>query len=265
MADARYLKMLDDLVSAGKLTFKTNEVERILDVSPQAASNLLTRLVTAGLVDRVKRGHYAMRPIGALGTHAASEDIALAVGAAFSDRRHRIAYRSALDHHGLLQHPVREITVATDLRTTLPNLSGWPLRLVLEKPERVTIGALDAAHGARVSSIERALLECAARPELAGGIEVVATALADADVDTAALKDLAHTLNLRAALHRLGSLADALQIDDVASHLEPLAAWGRMVDLDPRAEHDGEDAWRHRKWGVAWPFSLKELQATVRN
>lgn len=246
--------------------FETKDVESLTGSSPQATSNLLSRWVDHGLVDRVARGRYALRPIGALGTRAASEDVALAVGAAFRNRRHRIAYRSALDHHGLLQHPTRQIIVATDTRPTMSTISGRQLRVVFEKPDRLDIGSIDAGHGARVSSLERALLESAARPELAGGIETVATALAGARVDPVVFKGLANELGWRSALHRLGSLAEALEIEPLAAELEPMGAWGRLIQLDPDHEVGrGEpDVWRHDKWGVVWPFSLEELEETVR-
>src|SRR5712691_671254 len=113
-AAPRYIELLDELAVKGKETFTTRDVEELGQLSPQAASNLLTRLVDRGLVDRVARGRYALRPFGALGTRAAAEDIALAVGAGFAGKAHRIAYRSALDWHGLLDHPARQIVVAVD-------------------------------------------------------------------------------------------------------------------------------------------------------
>ena len=50
--------------------------------SKTATANLLKRMQTASLIDRVRRGHYAVRQLGVLGTPAAAEDVALSVGAA---------------------------------------------------------------------------------------------------------------------------------------------------------------------------------------
>ena len=63
----------------------------------------------AGLIDRVRRGHYAVRQLGVLGTPAAAEDVALSVGAALSGVPHRVGYRSALSEHDLVLHPARTI------------------------------------------------------------------------------------------------------------------------------------------------------------
>ena len=262
----RDLVLVDGLLAAGSNIFETADVAARLNLSAQATSNLLTRLVRQGLVDRVARGRYAIRQLGTLGTRAASEDIALAVAAAFQGRPHRIAFRSALDHHGLLVYPSREVIVATDTSTSLSMISGRPTRIVIETSERLGIRAVAAGHGARVSSVERALLESAARPGLAGGIDAVASALSLADVDPDALMQLARELGLRAGLHRLGSLATVLQMEELASCLRPLTASGRVVSLDPEYPSDASPgAWRHAEWGVHWPYPASELLAATQN
>ena len=162
----RTAQLLDDLAADGKEAFTTADIEQYAKLSPQAASNMLSRLVALGLVDRVARGRYVLRPFGALGTRAVTQDIALAVGAVFSGRRHRIAYRSALEWHGLLEHPSRTIVLAVTCRPSLRELSGRPLRSVVERPGRIEVGAIPAGHGACVSSVERTILESAARPWL---------------------------------------------------------------------------------------------------
>jgi predicted transcriptional regulator of viral defense system len=82
------LDLLDDLAAEERVAITTAEVRRRLEMSEQSASNLMTRLVEAGFLDRVARGIFAPRPLGQLGTRAASEDIALAVAAAFATEPH---------------------------------------------------------------------------------------------------------------------------------------------------------------------------------
>src|SRR5204862_7248542 len=50
----RYIELLDELALEGKEVFTTHDVQELGQFSPQAASNLLTRLVHQGLVDRVR-------------------------------------------------------------------------------------------------------------------------------------------------------------------------------------------------------------------
>ena len=133
----------------------------------------------AGLIDRVRRGHYAVRQLGVLGTPAAAEDIALSVGAALTGLPHRIAYRSALHEHDLVVHPARSIHVATDRRVRTRTLSGRPLRIVIEPPEALDVGRVPWGSSS-LSDRHRAVLDAAQRPRLVGGLEVLAEAFAAA-------------------------------------------------------------------------------------
>ena len=133
----------------------------------------------AGLIDRVRRGHYAVRQLGVLGTPAAAEDIALSVGAALTGLPHRIAYRSGLHEHDLVVHPARSIQVATDRRVRTRTLSGRPLRIVIEPPEALDVGRVPWGSSS-LSDRHRAVLDAAQRPRLVGGLEVLAEAFAAA-------------------------------------------------------------------------------------
>ena len=248
--------ILDELAAEGKKVFASAELRMRLGVSPQATSNLLRQLTQAGLVDRAARGHYALRPLGLLGTSAAAEDVALAVGALLADEPHRIAYRSALDYHGLLTHPARTIQVAATRRVQVRRLSARRLQIVHEHPETVRLGAEAAAAGAWVSSHARALLDGATRPELAGGAATLAEALHARPTDPAQLRALAGELHANAALRRLGSLADTLEIHWLANTLERPRPGGDIW-LDPHAER--HRAWRDRKWGVIYNQPPHEL------
>lgn len=120
------LQLADDLVAEGKATFTFEEARKFLDKSSTATANTLSRMVSTGLVDRVRHGRYAIRQLGVLGTPAAAEDVSLAAGAAFAEIPHRIAYRTALDEHDVITHPSRVIQVAYVFR--VPGLYGLPGR-----------------------------------------------------------------------------------------------------------------------------------------
>ena len=148
---ARPLDLVDSLVAEGKEEFTFDEARAALDRSPTATVNTLRRLQDNGLVDRLGRGRYAVRPLGSLHTSATTDDLALAVGATFGDREHRIAYLSALADLGLLSHPVRTITVACTTQVRVPAISRRPLRAVIERAETIHLEAASrpGARGAR--------------------------------------------------------------------------------------------------------------------
>ncbi len=249
---SRTLQLLDEKLTAGQAGLTSREVRERLGLSPQAASNLLTRWRDAGLLDRVAPGHYAIRQIGLLGTRAASEDVALAVGAFFAGEPHRLAYRSALDYHGLLIHPARTIQVACPREVTVKELSGRRLRTIIEPRETVLAGAEEAGHGALLSNVERSLLDGAARMDLIGGADVLAEALGAVQPDPAALQCLAQEIGAATALRRIGSLADQLPIPTLAGRLHPLAPLKSDIALEPRNPAVGDRPFRDRKWRVVW-------------
>jgi predicted transcriptional regulator of viral defense system len=252
MPTIRTLELLDEKLVTGQAHLSARDVREQLGLSPQATSNLLTRWRQAGLVDRVAPGHYAIRQLGRLGTRAASEDVALAVAAFFADEPHRIAYRSALDHHGLLTHPARTIQVASPREITVKQLSGRALQTVIEPREAVLVGAEEAGHGALLSSVGRSLLDGAARMDLIGGAGVLAEALTVAQPDPAALQDLAQELGAAAALRRIGSLADQLPVPALADRLKALATPTSDIQMEPRHPATGKRSFRDRKWRVVW-------------
>jgi predicted transcriptional regulator of viral defense system len=246
------LKPLDDRLAAGRTTLTSRELREELGLSPSAASNLLARWRRAGLVDRVARGRYAIRQIGLLGTRASAEDVALAVSALVGERPHRIAYQSALDFHGLLVRPVRTVQVASPHKLASAFVSGYPLQVVLERSDTVGTGSEPAGFGAFVSSLERALLDAASRPDLVGGFHPLAEALAASEPNSQHLLGLAEQLHAAPAIRRIGSLADQLNLAGLAGELQPLASPQWDLDLDPGLK-GRSDAFRDSEWRIRWP------------
>jgi predicted transcriptional regulator of viral defense system len=256
------LKPLDDRLAVGKSTLTSRELRQELGISPQATSNLLARWRRAGLVDRVARGRYAIRQIGLLGTRASSEDIALAVAALLGSEPHRIAYRSALDFHGLLIRPVRTIQVASPRRLVATNVSGRPIEVILERSETIAIGIEPAGHGAFVSDLERTLVDAASRPDLVGGYLPLAEALVACDPDPARLTALVGELGASAALRRIGSLADRLGLEVLAGKLRLRQPPSSDLDLDPGLKELGV-AFRDPGWRMRWPVQPEALAAEL--
>jgi predicted transcriptional regulator of viral defense system len=251
------------LVAEGREQFTFDEAVDRLGRSATATANALRRLSDAGLIDRVQRGRYVVRHLGVLGTAAAAEDTALAVSAAFSRIPHRIGYRTALDEHDLLSHPVRTIQVATAKRVRMKSISGRPLITVKEPGNSLLVGAT-ARSGTHISNLERALLDAAARPNLIGGtsalVEAIAAAAGAANPDR--LLEYATKLRWSAALRRIGSISDTLELEGLAGKLAPLATPSFDLDLQP-GQH-GPIEWRDRRWRVRWTEPPEEMANVAR-
>ncbi len=256
------LEFLNELVSEGLIQFTSAEAGERLRRSAAATGNLLARLVRDGLLDRVRRGHYSIRQLGTLGTRAAAESVLLSVAAGFRDVPHRVAYRTALDQLDLLAHPSRSIQVALAKPTRSETLSGRRLTVVQEPHLALDVGA-KKQDGVFISDLERSLLDAAARPDLVGGIAVLAEALGAASsrgVDADRLTSYALALTWGPALRRIGSLADTLNIAGLAGRLEPLSKPSGDIDLEPGHE---ASSYRDAKWWVRWDQLPSELQNVV--
>jgi predicted transcriptional regulator of viral defense system len=253
------LEFLDRLVREGKITFTLGDLRRALALSPQAGSNVCSRLVRDGLIDRTSYGHFVIRPLGSLGTRAGAEDTALAVGSLLAGEPHRIAYRSALAHHDLIRHPARVIQVAAPRIVQRDQLSGRPLQMVSESRETVGVGAVDAGWGARVSDLERALLDAARRPGLVGGLDAVAEALSTGrrDVDPVRLRGYARVPSLSAAGRRLASVARRLRFALVAETLTDLPAASAPIAAFPGQRKPV--VWRDSVHGVVWSSTALDI------
>ena len=257
------LALANELVAEGRSMFTFKEAEKRLGKSKTATANLLKRMEKAGLIDRVRRGHYVVRQLGLLGTPVVAEDVALSVGAALRSVPHRIAYRSALYEHDLVVHPVRSIQVAAERRVRTKTLSGGPLQVVVESPERLKVGRVQWGMS-YVSDRHRAVLDAAQRPQLVGGVEVLAEAFAAAahELDAEILMDYARRLGWAAALRRLSSLADALTLAPLEGALQPIRPITADLDLEPGT--DEPTFWRDSRWRVRWPRTVNELLAVIR-
>jgi predicted transcriptional regulator of viral defense system len=257
----RGLRLLDDLVAEGSTGVTSSEIAARLGISSSAASNLVRRLVEAGLLERIRRGTYAIRPVGLLATRTASSELGAAVAAAFGSVAHRIGYRSALDEHELLTHPARTIQVASANQVRLRDLSGRKLRVVLEPRTIVHLGAMRLGES-WLSDLERAVLDAARRPELVGGVATLAEALVSArdDINTTHLVDLASRLRWQTALRRIGSVVDRLAIAPLAGSIELSAKPQWDIELEPSAN---VTRFRDRKWRVRWHIDPAELRGVV--
>ena len=259
----RPLEFIDSFLAEGREEFTFDDARTALERSPTATANVLHRLEVDGLVDRLSRGRYAIRPLGSLNTSTTTDALPLAVAATFGNRAHRIAYLSALSELGLLSHSVRTITVACTTQVRIPSISRRPLRVVIERPETIHIEA-EPIGRSWCSTLERALVETAVRVDLAGGIERLAEALANgvADIDAHRVDLLAHVFGSRglAAERRLASLARALDLPlELAPSVGPRQ---KIIRLDPR---DAKVAWVDDALRVAWNVTADELRAVVGN
>ncbi len=233
--------------------FTFDEFVTAYEGSPTSAANALRALVDKGIIDRVSRGAYVIRPIGRLGTDAAAEDVALVVGARFSGSLHRIAYATALGFHGLLTRPTNRIQVATPRFVDMDRLGERPFQSVAETSTTINAGTIEAGHGALVSNVNRSLIDGVRRLDLVGGISTIADALnrlEQGEYDPAVIVRYSEVLGVPGALRRLGSIAKTIGRDTLADAALEARRHRHLLPVDPRAP--GEPIWVDPDFKVAW-------------
>lgn len=260
------LTLANDLAAKDRTIFTFEDAQQFLKRPSGATANVLRRMLDAGLVDRVKRGHYVIRALGVLGTPAAAESTELAVGAAFRHRFHRMGYCSGIYEHDLTTQPILSIHVAAAASIRAKSLWVQPLHVVLEPEHIIGIGA-EKLGESWVSDLERTLLDCAHRPNLIGGarmlLEAVATAALMRQVDADKLMRYAHELNWASAIRRIGSLADTLELDALSNALKPIRPIRGDLELEPGCEDPIE--LRDPRWHVRWRCSIDEFVGIIEN
>jgi len=102
------------------------------------------------------------------------------------------------------------------------------------------------------------------RPNLVGGAAVLAEAIATAGnrIDVAALIDYAQDLGWAAALRRIGSVADTLEVGGLAGRLHPLKPITADLDLEPGGNMS--HCWRDAHWRVRWQQMPDEIASVVK-
>jgi predicted transcriptional regulator of viral defense system len=259
----RDLLLLDALSRESGDAFTLVAARDILQISSEATSNVLRRLRGEGLVERVSRGHYVIRPFGSLGASVVYESLPKAVASVFEEGTYRIAYLSALGELGLLQHPVPGIFVASTRQVRRQCLGSRRLRIVRERPTTIDLGS-EMVDGAHCSSVERALVEGAHRVDLAGGAQRLCEAMVAATptARTREIERIAAALGTRGqvALRRLASLSSAL---DLTFDFAPLTRRPTsIIRLDPS---DAHFEWMDEHYKVSWNLKISEMRATVMN
>jgi predicted transcriptional regulator of viral defense system len=130
--------------------------------------NLLARAMRSGGVDRVRRGVYVSKTGQYAHTEADPFDVAVAVSADAV-----FCYLSALELYGTVHNVVTVILFYANHRIAAFEYAGRTYRPRHLPAHRVHTQALLRASGRRyqVTSKEQTLIDCLARPALAGGYE----------------------------------------------------------------------------------------------
>ena len=213
-------------------------------VSRGYARKLAHDLVRKGWLQRVRSGTYLLTP-SHRGPEAIPDLDPIRVGSHVVEPYY-FGYATAAELHGIFPQASRVYYVVSTARRTLPRLPPLRFQLVRVRPSHFfgTTGIVRRRERIVVSDLERTLLDCLNRPELAGGISGVAQmlSLAKPRLNWTRLSAHLKRFGRRSLTRRVGYL-----VQRVRPSIPPPERWVRdhlarpgdpYVALDPTAGRD---------------------------
>jgi len=240
----RESRLLARLAGAGHqiIFISVDDIETTLEVPPNTAREIASRLTEKGWLDRLFPGTYLITPLTA-GEEAAYTTHEYLIAAHVAEPMY-IDYYSALSHHGLTEQVPRTVYVVTPTRAQSREIHGVPYR-VTTVTERKFFGCEPSSiegTTVQVSDLERTLVDCADHPEFCGGLRELATAMRTADergCDWDTVGEYLERLDNGAATKRIVYLADQLGIDLPAREELVASFTSGYSSLDPTQPDTG--------------------------
>jgi predicted transcriptional regulator of viral defense system len=213
---ARESRLLARLAGAGHQIISVDDIETTLEVPPNTAREIASRLTEKGWLDRLFPGTYLIIPLTA-GEEAVYTTHEYLIAAHVAEPMY-IGYYSALSHHGLTEQVPRTVYVVTPTRAQSREIHGVPYRVTTVTEQKFFGFEPTSVEGTtvQVSDLEKTLVDCADHPEFCGGLRELATAMRTADergCEWDTVGEYLERLDNGAATKRIIYLADQLGID----------------------------------------------------
>ncbi len=260
-------ELLLRLSAAGRTIFSIAEAQSITGAGYRGTTALLDQLVRKKWLVRLVPGKYLVVPLEAGLESIPMADRFLIACEVLTPLPYYISHYSAMELHGMTTQPVNAVYVSVPRQRTNRLIAGVAYRFVYANPRRfwgwAETWVTDQAQ-VRVSDLEKTLLDCAARPELCGGIAELAKGLwlREGDLNEERLVSYAQRLGHKAAIKRLGFLLEtyALGWPETVAALQACLT-RRYALLDPMLP----DAGPYRaRWRLRINLDPEELKAIVR-
>jgi predicted transcriptional regulator of viral defense system len=212
----RESRLLARLAGAGHQIISVDDIETTLEVPPNTAREIASRLTEKGWLDRLFPGTYLIIPLTA-GEEAVYTTHEYLIAAHVAEPMY-IGYYSALSHHGLTEQVPRTVYVVTPTRAQSREIHGVPYRVTTVTERKFFGFEPTSIEGTtvQVSDLEKTLVDCADHPEFCGGLRELATAMRTADergCEWDTVGEYLERLDNGAATKRIVYLADQLGID----------------------------------------------------
>ncbi len=162
----RESRLLTRLAGAGHQIISVDDIETTLEVPPNTAREIASRLTEKGWLDQLFPGTYLIIPLTA-GEEAVYTTHEYLIAAHVAEPMY-IGYYSALSHHGLTEQVPRTVYVVTPTRAQSREIHGVPYRVTTVTERKFFGFESTSIEGTtvQVSDLEKTLVDCADHPEL---------------------------------------------------------------------------------------------------
>ena len=260
----RESRLLARLAGAGHQIISVDDIETTLEVPPNTAREIASRLTEKGWLDRLFPGTYLIIPLTA-GEEAVYTTHEYLIAAHVAEPMY-IGYYSALSHHGLTEQVPRTVYVVTPTRAQSREIHGVPYRVTTVTERKFFGFEPTSIEGTtvQVSDLEKTLVDCADHPEFCGGLRELATAMRTADergCDWVTVGEYLERLDNGAASKRIVYLADQLGIDLPAREELVASFTSGYSPLDPTRPDTGSTDSTYRLRINVEPATLESAES----
>lgn len=261
-------RLLAGLYDRSLTTFTLVNVQEIIGLPLDAASNLIKKAVGRGLVSRLKRGLFVVVPQALGSAREYSGEPYLVAHHLVGNAPCFISHSSAMEIHRMVTQPRLAVFVSSPKRIVNRTIQATEFRFVLIKPDHffgTTKHWATKQEAIDVSDLERTVIDGLKQPEYCGGVTEVAKGLwmRHQDMKASKLVDYALRLGIGAVNRRLGYLLElyALGSEQELARLQK-GQTATYVPLDPLLPKEGPHLARWRLQLNIPPQELEAVRAT---
>ena len=259
-------ELVSRLSAEGKTIFTIADAQAITGKDAKATATLLGQLARRRWLMRLTPGQYLIVPLEAGLENIPMADRYVIARHLLGSTPYYISHYSALELHQMTTQPVNTVYVTVPRQRASRPIAGVEYRFIYAN-ERAFWGFepfwVTDQEQVQVSDLEKTALDCAARPELCGGLGELAKGLwiRKSDLDEDRLVAYARRLNHKAAIKRIGFLLETYGL----GRPETIASLHTLINLrysllDPTLPAKG--SYRAR-WRLQVNLDPEELKTTV--
>ena len=183
--------------------------ERLIE-KKDTARKIFVRLRRKGFAKRIQRGVYLLVPPEALGGEPAVDPFVLA--SRIPHGSYYLSHHTALAAHGIAHTMSSEVVVSVGTEHAPLRFQGSAYRFVSTKHLFGAMEIVSSGQTVAVSDLERTVIDCVRRPNLAGGLEEMLKSFSSLPrLNAERLLGYVAKIGEKSLYHRMGFLLETVQ------------------------------------------------------